>query len=390
MSLYFVVLISMLASIGHKGSKVLVSLSALNLGASGLTVGILAASYALFPLLLAVFAGRVSDRVGVRQPLLLGALGITAGLLLPVIDDSLVVLFACPLLIGLGHIFFHVSIHNAVGSVGVESSESRAKRAANFATFSLGASVSAFIGPSLTGLLIDGAGFRASYLALAAFTGGAVLLLLLFHRLLPAKIVHESENTARGTLDLWRDPPLRRTLIMSGVALTGIELFSFYLPIYGQTIGLSASWIGLILGGYAAAAFVVRIFMQRLTARFTELGVLTFALFAAAATFLAFPFVALPWLLLLIAFVLGLGLGCAQPLTIMLTYHHAPRGRSGEALGMRLTVNKLTQIAVPLIFGGIGSAFGVAPVFWGNALFLFIGGLLSVRSRSKDASTGRE
>jgi hypothetical protein len=66
----------------------------------------------------------------------------------------------------------------------------------------------------------------------------------------------------------------------------------------------------------------------------------------------------------------------------MLTYHHAPEGRSGEALGMRLTVNKITQIAIPLVFGGIGAVFGLAPVFWANAAFLFVGGMLSTRDRS--------
>ena len=383
LSLYFIVLIAVLSSIAHKGSKVLVSLSALDLGASGVTVGILAALYAVFPLLLAVYAGRVSDRMGVRTPLLLGALGMTGGLLLPSFNSSMPMLFACPLLIGLGHIFLHVSVHNAVGSVGVPSSDSRSTRAANFATFSLGASVAAFIGPSLTGVLIDSIGFRASYLTLAAFSGATVLLLLFFHPLLPTRIIHEGETAAADRFDLWRDSGLRRTLITSGVAITGIELFSFYLPIYGKSIGLSASWIGLVLGSYAAAAFVVRVFMPKLTLRFTELGVLTGALFAAAITYLAIPFITMPWLLVMIAFTLGLGLGTAQPLTIMLTYHHAPPGRSGEALGMRLTVNKLTQIVVPLVFGGIGSAFGVAPVFWGNALFLFIGALLSMRNHAQ-------
>jgi hypothetical protein len=35
-----------------------------------------------------------------------------------------------------------------------------------------------------------------------------------------------------------RDAGLRRTLIMSGVTLTGIELFTFYFPVYGRSIGL--------------------------------------------------------------------------------------------------------------------------------------------------------
>ena len=52
---------------------------------------------------------------------------------------------------------------------------------------------------------------------------------------------------------------------------------------------------------------------------------------------------------------------------------------------MRLTVNKITQISIPLVFGGIGAVFGLAPVFWANAAFLLAGGVVSV----KDLREGR-
>jgi predicted MFS family arabinose efflux permease len=374
MSVLFVVLLSVLSSIGHRGSKVLVSLSALDAGANAFTVGILAALYAVFPLLLAVYAGRVSDRMGVRYPILFGSVGITAGLVLPALHDGLVVLFLCPTLIGLGHIFFHVSIHNAVGSIG-----GAAERAKNFSTFALGASVATFIGPSLAGFSIDSVGFRSTYFALAAISLSVVLLALAFPRLVPPANEQHDEKQARRALDLLREAPLRRTLLMSGVTLTGIELFAFYLPVYGQSIGLSATRIGLVLSSYAAAAFVVRLVMQELARRFTETGVLTGSLFIAAATYALFPFLSGVPMLVCAAFLLGLGLGSAQPLTIMLTYHHAPPGRSGEALGMRLTVNKITQISIPLIFGGIGAMFGLIPVFWANAAFLLAGGAVSLK-----------
>ena len=376
MSVYFVVLLSVLSGIGNRGSKVLVSLSALALGANSFTVGILAALYSVFPLLLAVYAGRISDRMGVRYPILFGSMGITAGLLLPALHEGLLTLILCPTLIGLGHIFFHVSIHNAVGSIG-----GAAERAKNFSTFSLGASISTFIGPSLAGFAADALGFRPAFLALASISLAVVLLALFFARLRPPRGEREDEKRRERALDLLTHAPLRRTLIMSGVTLTGIELFSFYLPIYGQSIGLSASRIGLVLSSYAAAAFVVRLLMQELARRFTETGVLTGSLFVATATYALFPFLSGAPMLVVTAFLLGLGLGSAQPLTIMLTYHHAPQGRSGEALGMRLMVNKITQIAIPLVFGGIGTVFGLAPVFWANAAFLFAGGMLSVKDR---------
>jgi len=382
MSVYFVILLSVLSSIAHRGSKVLVSLDALQLGANSFMVGVLAALYAVFPLLLAVYAGRVSDRFGVRYPILFGSVGMTAGLFLPALQDGWVVLFLCPTLIGLGHIFFHVSIHNAVGSIG-----SAAERAKNFSTFSLGASVATFIGPSLAGFSIDALGFRPTFIALAAISLVVVLLALAFPgRVLP-RGEHHDDKQARRALDLLKEAPLRRTLLMSGVTLTGIELFSFYMPVYGQSIGLSASRIGLVLSSYAAAAFVVRLLMQKLVMRYTETGVLTGSLFIATATYALFPFLSGAPMLVATAFLLGLGLGSAQPLTIMLTYHHAPPGRSGEALGMRLTVNKITQISIPLVFGGVGAVFGLAPVFWANAAFLLAGGIVSVkdlRSRGRD------
>jgi len=123
----------------------------------------------------------------------------------------------------------------------------------------------------------------------------------------------------------------------------------------------------------------VRTVMHRLTQRYGELGVLSGSLFAAAVAYLVVPALSDAWLLAGAAFALGLALGSAQPLTIVLTYNHAPAGRSGEALGMRIMANKLTQIAVPLAFGGFGAVLGAAPVFIATGAFLFAAGCLSVR-----------
>jgi len=80
-----------------------------------------------------------------------------------------------------------------------------------------------------------------------------------------------------------------------------------------------------------------------------------------------------------------LGLGCGQPLSIMQTYTRSPAGRSGEALGVRITVNKLTQFAVPIFFGSIGAAFGVIPVFLANALFLISGGYINSNDQRSES-----
>lgn len=376
MIVYLAVLLSVLQGVAMRGAKIVVSLSALAQGASPFEVGVLAAMFAAFPLLLAVYAGKVSDRFGVKWPILGGAAMIALGVAVPVALAGLSGLVVASALIGLGHIFFHVSIHNLIGAYGEGEARTR-----NFATFALGASVAAFIGPSLGGLSIDGWGFRNTHLLLAAIALAPAAVLLAYPAIVPARPAHSKPEKSGGSLALLRDPGLARTLVMSGVTLTGIELFTFYFPVYGRSVGLSASAIGMVMSSYAVAAFLVRMGMPRATRRLGEAGVLTASLFVAGATYLMVPLVSQAVLLGVIAFLLGIGLGCAQPLTIILTYNHAPPGRSGEALGLRLTVNKLTQIVVPLAFGAMGSAFGLLPVFWANGAFLLAGGAISLAER---------
>jgi MFS family permease len=129
----------------------------------------------------------------------------------------------------------------------------------------------------------------------------------------------------------------------------------------------------MILSTYAVAGFLVRAFMHRLAQRFGEIGMLTASLFLAAAAYAAVPAFTDGVALAAAAFALGLALGSAQPLTIILTYNHAPKGRSGEALGMRIMANKVTQIGVPLMFGGVGAALGSVPVFLATGAFLLGG-----------------
>src|SRR4051794_31731936 len=70
MSIYLIVLVTVLTHTSFKGSKVLVSLYAIDLGASPLTIGVLFSMYSLFPVVLSVYAGKLSDRYGYRAPML--------------------------------------------------------------------------------------------------------------------------------------------------------------------------------------------------------------------------------------------------------------------------------------------------------------------------------
>ena len=383
MIFYLVIIATVLNQIAFKGSKVLMSLYAMELGADSFVVGILISLYSLFPFFLAVFAGRLSDRLGPRIPMLLGSLGLSGGLLLPFLLPHLATLYASAAMIGCFYIFYTVSIQHLIGSFG-----SGVQRTRNFGIFSLGVALSAMFGPTLAGFSIDLAGHGFTYLFLSLIPAAPAAFLIFFAGGFPPAAAMD-RKAKKPVTDLLRNASLRRVLLTAGIIETGLELFNFYMPIYGHSLGLSASLIGIIIGTYATAMLLMRGLMPALVRRSSEEAALFGSLGLAAAAFLMFPFVTSVYLLIAISFVLGLGLGCGSPLSLIITYNRAPDGRSGEAMGMRQTANKFIQVLVPVAVGTLGSAFGIAPAFWLDSLLLAWGAfIMKADARSRIGEAG--
>ena len=364
MTFYFVVAMTVLNHIAYKGSKMLVSLYAIDFGGTPFEVGILFSLYSIFSLFIAVHVGRWSDRVGPRRLMLIGCFGLGAGLLLPYFWPRMGMLYISATAIGALYIFFTIAAQHLIGASG--SGQARTK---NFGFYSLGVGITSLCAPPLTGFSIDHFGHQATY-ALLALLPVAPLVVLLFYRNAMPKHVAQPEVKGYREKDLLRNVPLRRALIAAAIVETGGELYNFYMPIYGHSLGLSASHIGLIIGGYGLAILLARVVMPVLVRRTSEETVLFGSLALTAATCVLFPFMADPLTLALISFAFGIGLGCCGPLTMIITYNRAPEGRTGEAMGWRQSFNKFIEVVMPLLFGSLGTAFGLGPSFWLNAALL--------------------
>jgi hypothetical protein len=83
--------------------------------------------------------------------------------------------------------------------------------------------------------------------------------------------------------------------------------------------------------------------------------------------------------------VFGLGMGIGIPLTVILMFANSAEGRSGQTLGLRLTANNTVRFGGPIVFGAVGSALGVASVFWIVAAILAGGALLAHSWRGKSS-----
>jgi MFS family permease len=369
MAWYLTIALPVLCIIALKGSTVVVSLFALELGAGSATIGILIGLYALFPTLLSVAAGRLLDRRGYFPSLAWGAAGVVVGLVVPVLLPTMTGLVISAATLGLSNVYFIVAMQSLVNRLATGT-----ERARNVANFSLAISVGQLAGPVLAGVLIDGIGHRFSYMVLAVLPLGTLAMVFWKKPMLPKPPGADAAAQAPNALGILSDRGLRPVYVTSAIAVASFDLYSFFMPIYGHSIDLSATAIGLVLGTFAAAAFVIRALMPWLVERLGESGLLVRSLLLSGVAYMLFPFVTTGWLLALLSFVLGLGVGCGQPLTMMMCYNRAPAGRSGEALGVRFTLVNLTHMTIPILFGSMGAALGVFAVFWAN------GGLLLASS----------
>jgi predicted MFS family arabinose efflux permease len=343
------------------------TLFALNLGASEFDTGVLMSLFALLPAVLSVSAGRLIDRAGPRRPLMISLALLAAATALPFALPYLAVLYVSSSLLGVSFMYVHIAMNSVFGAHG-----SPEQRALNFSWLALGFSISNSIGPLVAGYAIEWFGHARAFAVLAVFPLVALALLWVRKQPLPRPLHVPLSKHAR-VLDLLRIPGLQQTFWVSLLLATGWDLYTFLIPLYGARIGLSPASIGVILSTFAVATLTVRMAMPLLIRKLRQWTVIFSALAISGTCYLAFPLAQTVPPLLLLSFVLGLGLGSAQPVIMSLLYAASPPGRQGEAVGLRTSLLNGSHTVVPLASGAASSAVGMAPVFWVLAAALLCG-----------------
>lgn len=349
-----------------------VSYRALALGADERAIGVIAGVYALLPLFAAVPLGRRTDH-GRCAPLLpVGVVLIAGGCALSGTANSLAAMAAWSGVMGLGHLSFVIGAQSIVARQSAPRDQDR-----NFGHFTIGASLGQLVGPIAAGALIGGPDMAGTS-ALALLVAGAVAavsfvsLWRIEHRDRP------KSRTGRGDR-----VPVHRILRTRGVpagifislaVLSATDILTAYLPVVGEHRGIAPSVIGLLLSLRAAATIACRLVMTpmlRLLGRAALLST-TCLLGALLCAGIALPVPV--WGLAVILALLGFCLGVGQPLSMTTVVQAAPDDARSTALALRLTGNRLGQVAAPAAAGLVAGVAGVA------APFVMLGALLLIAS----------
>lgn len=371
MKLRNIIIIIFSFQVVYNMTRPVVSLYASELGASTFDIGLLMGAFAFAPLLLAVHAGRIADKIGDRLPVLLGNVGVVVGMALPWLFQSMWALFASQMIVGVSNIFIAVSLQKVIGHIAPEG-----RRDHYYGLFGTAVAVGGVAGPILGGYIVEHSSYATVFFA-SVLLGIVPIFFSLF-----------IGNGRRGdprpgsklaaSFALLKMPVLRKALLSSALVLYSKDIFVAYFPLYADSIGISAAAIGWIIAAQSTAMVVIRAALGKLTALLGRDRVLIASIVTAGAAFMLVPFTGHPALLGVWAALMGIGLGCGQPLSMATTYNVSPKDRTGEVLGLRLAFNCLSQLLAPLLFGFIGAALGLLSVFWLSGVFLF-GGSWAIR-----------
>ena len=329
-------------------------------GASGLTVGLLFASFSLAQLLCAPLLGRLSDRIGRKPVIVISLIGTAVGSFITGAAGALWVLF-------LGRIIDGASGGSlAVAQAAVGDMASEAERPRLIGLLGAAFGVGFVLGPAIGGLAALGGPHVPFYVAGVLATINAIAAIF---RLPETR--RAGDRARSHGLKMPNTPVLRHLALVGFITVVAFAAFEATFALFGdRRFGLTEAstaavflGIGLVLvviQGGAYGRLVERFGTERLLA-----GGLTMLVAGLAVTA-----VAQVWPVLIVALLLlSVGQGCASPSIISLVTQHAPPDHRGEALGFQQSANALGRVVGPPIAGALFDRVGIwSPYVAGSLL----------------------
>jgi len=382
--------VTFLAITAMSGTRPTATYRALSLGGGSFEVGVVQSAYSVLPAIIAVMVGRWVDRYG-EVLIFSGSMVVLAiGCALSALADSLVLLAVGQALIGFGTVAMLIAGQAMVANRSRSDAWNR-----NYGTYSVFLSLGTLVGPAGAATLLSLAAAeavpeRAVFAASAAVGLAGAGLILLLPRIRPTREV--SEAAAEGSFPtvvrrILRRPGMLAAMFVSIVVLSAIDILVAYLPLLGETKGLSVQLVGLLLSIRAATTMLSRLWMDRLLRRFGWVPVLTGSLAIAAGSLILLPLTVVPWILVLVMALAGLGIGFGQPMAVTFVASRATKADRATALAVRLSANRISLLFVPAVMGAVAGTAGVDMVFWILSGILAAGSAVATTARL-EAGTG--
>lgn len=341
--------------------RVTTSYRAIELDLPVIWLGVISATFAVPPTLLAVWVGRLLDRGHDARAAWIGSgVLVLACAGFCVFADSLTGLLLLTALFGIGHLLIMASQQ----MLCIRSAVPRARDAA-FGNYLVASAIGQGLGP----YLIAWQGGSATLPATGRLFGIALVVTLL--SLVTAAAIrpapkHMQPDQSRSLVPvrtLLRQRGLIAVLIASVVTVTSQDLLTIYLPLLGAEQGIDVRSIGALLTVRSIASLISRLVYSRVVRLIARQPLTLISMAAAALGFACFAFSIPPTAMYAAMIVLGFSLGIATTLSLTNVVDLASAAAMGTVMSLRITGNRLGQAAVPFAASLVAAATGVGGIF---------------------------
>ncbi len=339
-----------------QGNRLCVTLFALSLGAPSWMVGALVALYYVLPIFVGLAIGRRIDRAGAGPVIAVCGVATLVSFLVPFAVPALASLAVSACLAGIAFVATSVAANVMVPQLGKPE-----ECTSNYSWYALASSGGMALGPLVAGFGIDHIGHRFTFLVLAAVPVAMLSVLYAVWRIMPRAVART--QVSKGRLrELVRAPGVPVPLIGSALAPVVLDLFFFVVPLYGTSIGLSASTIGIVLGCCSGASLGLRVLLPFLARHLREWTLVAGSFLTSGFMLGLVPLASGTPQLIAIAIVAGMSMGVSAPMVLVVLSKSLPGGRQGELLGVRAVLLSVGQMAAPALVGVLSGLVGLAPV----------------------------
>jgi predicted MFS family arabinose efflux permease len=341
--------------------RVTTSYRAIELDLPVVSLGIISATFAVPPTLLAVWVGRLLDRGLDAQVAWIGSgVFVLTCTGFCFFSDSLAALLLLTALFGVGHLFTMASQQ----MLCVRCSGPRGRDTA-FGNYVVSSAIGQGLGPYLiawvggtasvppTGKLF---GIALIFAVLSVATGAAI-------RPAPKHMRPEKTREVVPLRTLLRQRGLMAVITASVITITSQDLLTIYLPLLGADQNIDVRNIGALLTVRSVASLISRLSYTRVLRLIARQPLTLISMGGAGIGFACFAFpIPLPVMYAAMIF-LGFSLGIATTLSLTNVVDLASAAAMGTVMSLRITGNRLGQAAVPFLASLVATATGVGGIF---------------------------
>jgi len=362
--------------------RITTSYRAVELGLSIVWLGVIAAAFAIFPILIAVQVGRFIDRGHDAHTVWLGSALLTAACAGFVLSSSAAGLLVATAVMGVGHLMLMASQQMlCVRAAGPRSMEQV------FGNYMVAGAIGQGLGPYLVGWAGGSATVPPTQ---PLFTAGLAIAVVGLALVLTIRPGRERPHAEAGRElvpvgALLRVPGLLPVVVAGVIMVSASDIILIYVPLLGAERSFDVKDIGLLLTVRAAASMVARLFYARMVETAGHWPLMSASTFACAAAFaaLAAP-VSLPWMYL-IMIVMGFSFGLATTLSITIVVDLTKAGGArGTANSLRIMGNRIGQFVLPFGAGLVAAAAGLSGLLLAMAAAIAAAAAAMQRARPRE------